>query len=76
MPFDIHKHELLPTHTKLSDSEKSKLFAEYNVEGKGLPKISKDDPAIAKLEVKVGDVIKIERISKTAGVSDYYRQVN
>ena len=76
MSLDIHKHELVPKHTKLSDSERSKLFAEYNVEGKGLPKISKLDPAIEKLDVKVGDIIKIERISKTAGLTNYYRQVN
>ncbi len=76
MSFDIHKHELVPKHTKLSDSEKSKLFAEYNIEGKGLPKISKSDPAIEKLDLKAGDIIKIERISKTAGITNYYRQVN
>ena len=75
MSFDVTKHELVPKHKKLSDSEKSKLFEQYNVRGKELPKISQEDPAIASLGVKVGDVIKIERVSKTAGVTYYYRQV-
>jgi len=76
MSFDINKHELVPKHTKISDSEKSKLLAAYHIEGKGLPKISKSDSAIAKLDLKAGDIVKIERISKTAGITHYYRQVN
>jgi|TARA_Y100000310_G_scaffold334530_1_gene414536 DNA-directed RNA polymerase subunit H len=75
MSFEVTKHELVPKHKKLSDSEKSKLFEKFNIKGKELPKISETDPAIASLGVKQGDIIKIERISKTAGTSDYYRQV-
>ena len=75
MSFDVNKHELVPKHKKLSDSEKSKLFEKFNIKGKELPKISLNDPAIASLGVKHGDIIKIERKSKTAGVAYYYRNV-
>lgn len=75
MTFDATKHILVPKHTKLSDSEKNKLLEKYNVDTFSFPKISINDSAIAKLGVKLGDLIKIERKSKTAGVTAYYRVV-
>lgn len=75
MAIDVIKHTLVPKHSKVSDSEKQKLFATYNIEARALPKIVKNDSAIAKLDVKIGDIVKIERISKTAGVASYYRVV-
>lgn len=75
MAFDVNKHLLVPKHAKLSDSEKEKLLTKFNVSVQELPKISKEDPAIAKLSVKIGDIIKIERESKTAGQAHYYRAV-
>lgn len=71
----VNMHELVPKHTKLKDSEKNKVLEKYNVSANALPRISKDDPAIEKLNVTPGDVIKIERESQTAGVSIYYRVV-
>jgi len=71
----VNTHELVPKHTKLNDSEKNKILEKYNIAVNGLPRISKDDPAIEKLSAKPGDVIKIERESKTAGVAMYYRVV-
>ena len=73
--MDITKHALVPKQSKVSDSEKAKVIEKYHVDLKALPTIYKDDPAIAKLSVKVGDMIKIERESKSAGVSVYYRVV-
>ncbi|MBS3127511.1 DNA-directed RNA polymerase subunit H [Candidatus Woesearchaeota archaeon] len=75
MAIDITKHFLVPEHTKMTDSEVQKLYQKYNLSSKELPKIKKEDPAIAKLQVKVGDVIKVERKSATAGKSYYYRVV-
>ncbi len=60
---------------KMTDSEVEKLFKKYNLSSKELPKIRKDDPAIGKLQAKVGDIIKVERESTTAGESYYYRVV-
>lgn len=73
--MDITKHKFVPKHVKASDAEKAALLKEYKVQLKDLPKIFKKDLAISKLNVKSGDVIRIERDSKTAGVSNYYRVV-
>ncbi len=75
MAFDVHKHFLVPKHSKVSEAEKKKLLGDYNISGKDLPKILKTDSAIASLNVKESDIIKIERKSKTAGISVYYRIV-
>ena len=71
----ITHHQLVPKHTKLSESEKEKLFKEQKLSIRDLPKILKTDSAIMKLSVKSGDVIKIERTSRTAGIAIYYRGV-
>ena len=75
MAFDVQKHQFVPKHTKLSDSEKKELLEKYSADIHSFPKIMKDDPAITRLNVKGGDIIKIERDSKTALVSAYYRVV-
>jgi len=75
MTFDVTKHHLVSPHRKISDAEKQQLLQSYNTNLRALPKIIKNDPALAKLTVKEGDVIAIERRSKTAGVSIYYRVV-
>lgn len=73
--MDITKHHLIYPAAKLSDAEKQELLQKYNVTLKDLPKILKEDPTLTKLSIKIGDVIKIERPSKTAGLSHYYRVV-
>ena len=68
-------HKFIPEHTKISDAEKKALFETYRITLQELPKIMLNDPAIAHLEPKIGDVIKITRKSETAGVSVFYRGV-
>ncbi len=75
MSFEVKKHLLVPKHTKASDSETKLLLEKYKIQVKSLPKIFNTDSAIAGLDVKAGDIIKIERESKTAGTSIYYRVV-
>lgn len=75
MTVDITKHLLVPKHSKVSEAEQKKLLEKYSITLRQLPKIQKDDPAIAKLGVKAGEIIKIERDSKTAGKTYYYRVV-
>lgn len=75
MAFDVSKHELVPKHSKLSDADKKKLLERFNVSEKSLPRILKSDPGIASLNVKVGDVVQIERPSRTAGTAYYFRVV-
>jgi len=71
----VSKHILIPKHTKLGEKEKKDLLKKYNISLKELPKILKDDPAIASLNVKPGDVIKVIRKSPTAGEAIFYRGV-
>lgn len=73
--MDLAKHKFVPKHLKVSDSEKAAFLKEYKVQLIDLPKIFRKDSAIAKLSVKSGDLVKIERESKTAGISNYYRVV-
>ena len=73
--IDIRKHMLVPEHSKLTKKEIQELLEKYNITLNELPKILSTDPAIEKLNVKLGDVIKITRDSPTAGVSIYYRVV-
>ena len=75
-PTIIYKdHELVPKHIKLSEKEKKELLENYKITIAELPKILITDPAIAKLHVKPGDVIKIIRKSPTSKESVFYRGV-
>lgn len=73
--INISKHVLIPKHTKLSEKDKKDLFERYNISVTQLPKIKLSDPAIASLDLKVGDVVKIIRQSKTAGEAVFFRGV-
>jgi len=73
--INIRKHMLVPEHSKLNKKEIQELLEKYNLSLNELPKILLTDPAIEKLNVKVGDVIKVIRDSPTAGTSIYYRVV-
>ena len=73
--FDVIKHVLVPKHTIISEKEKKQILEKYNISYKELPKIMANDSAIKHLKAKVGDIIKVSRISPTAGESIYYRGV-
>jgi len=73
--IEITKHILVPKHSKVSEKEKKDIFEKYNVSMKSIPQISIKDPAIKGLNVKAGDIIKIERKSQTAGLTYFYRGV-
>jgi DNA-directed RNA polymerase subunit H len=72
----IQNHILVPKHTKLSDKEEKTFLEKHKVEKNNLPKIMIDDPSIIHQGVKLGDIIKIERQSPTAGISYFYRVVS
>ena len=73
--IDIAKHALVPKHTLVSEAEKKRITDNLKLSGKELPRIFKNDPAIAGLKTKEGDVIKVVRQSLTAGESIFYRRV-
>ena len=74
--LNIVGHGLVPKHFKLSEDEKKELLEKYNISLSQLPKIYDDDPMVKVLgDVKIGDVVKIERDSPTSGKSLFYRVV-
>ena len=72
---DISKHKLGPKHTILNDKDKDTLLRKYKINLNQLPRLLTSDPMVKKLNAKVGDVVKIERASSTAGQTVYYRVV-
>jgi len=75
MSFNVTTHQLVCKHSKVADAEKEAVLKRYEITQQDLPKIMLQDPAIKHLGIKAGDVIKVERESKTAGKSAYYREV-
>lgn len=67
---------LMPKHSKLSESDKKQLLEKYGVTVKELPSIFLTDAGLEGMQVKVGDVIKIERNSRTAGKTVFYRSIS
>jgi DNA-directed RNA polymerase subunit H len=72
---DVRKHVLVPKHEKLSDKEKEEVLEQYHSSIDDFPRILKKDPAIAGMNVKFGDLIRITRKSSTAGQTIFYRVV-
>lgn len=72
-PKSQKMHILQPKHSKLKQEEVEKLLEELNVSLSQLPKIKAEDKALPE-DVKVGDIIKIERKEKE-GIVVYYRVV-
>jgi len=73
--FNVTEHVFVPEHKKLTQKEKEEILKQYGITVKQLPKILTADPALANLDVKQGDVIKISRPSPTAGETEYFRGV-
>lgn len=59
----------------MSEEEVKELLQKYEISKENLPKIFSDDPGLADLKVKDGDVIRITRKSPTAKTAYYYRVV-
>lgn len=71
----LEKHELIPKHAKLGERATKELLERYNITKSQLPNIFVSDPVVKHHGFKIGDVIKIERSSATAGKSVYFRVV-
>ena len=73
---NVSEHELVPDHTLLEDDddEIEEMLDEYNVKRTDLPKIKRTDPALPD-EADAGDVIRIERDSRTTDTAVVYRLV-
>ncbi|MFB6076643.1 MAG: DNA-directed RNA polymerase subunit H [Candidatus Nanohaloarchaea archaeon] len=75
MRMDIEDHELVPEHEVMDEDAVEQLLDEYGIGKEQLPRIERTDAAVKQLEAEVGDVIRIERASPTAGETTYYRRV-
>ncbi|AEN04707.1 RNA polymerase Rpb5 [halophilic archaeon DL31] len=71
---DVSQHELVPDHTLLDEPEVEEVLEEYQVERTNLPKIKRRDPALPK-EAEPGNVVRIERDSRTTDTAVVYRLV-
>ena len=71
---DVSQHELVPDHTLLDEPEVEEVLEEYQVERTNLPKIKRRDPALPK-EAEPGNVVRIERDSRTTDTAVIYRLV-
>ena len=75
IPAVAPDHVYVPKHEIMTKKDADDVLKKFNCIPTQLPFIFVDDPAIVKLGVKPGDMIKITRKSGTAGVSFYYRYV-
>jgi DNA-directed RNA polymerase subunit H len=80
MKFNVLQHKLVPEHRLLADDEAERVLKALRITKDQLPKIKKADPVIHVLErvhgpIAEGRIIKVTRISETAGVSEAYRLV-
>lgn len=73
--FELFGHQLVPKHTIASKDEVDLVTGHYGIDKSQFPRIRRNDPAARVLGAKVGQVIRIERQSPTAGKTFYYRIV-
>ncbi len=72
--FNILNHQYVPTHTILSDHEVVEMMKKYNVMEKSqLPDISRYEPVALAIGMRPVEVCSIDRPSKSAISSLYYR---
>lgn len=73
--FDLFDHVLVPSHIIAEQSEVDLVLGHYKIDKTQLPRIYTTDAAAKVLGARVGQIIRIERDSETAGRTFYYRLV-
>ncbi|MFB6085945.1 MAG: DNA-directed RNA polymerase subunit H [Halodesulfurarchaeum sp.] len=71
---DVSKHELVPEHRVLEETDLEGVLEEYGIKRTDLPKIKASDPALPEAAT-VGDVVQITRDSRTTDTATVYRLV-
>jgi DNA-directed RNA polymerase subunit H len=67
------KHAYASKHIIIDEEEVQQLLKKYEIDKNQLPHILHNDPMAKILDAKIGDVVKIERKSKSTGIYYYYR---
>jgi len=73
LQFNILDHTLVPKHKVISKMELEEVKKRYNITENLFPEISRFDPVSLAIGIRPGEVCKIDRPSKTAIKSIYYR---
>lgn len=71
----VTDHVLVPKHSILSDEEKKQVLTDFNATEEQFPFLFGTDPVVREIGAKPGDMVKISRVSDTAGETTYYRFV-
>ena len=71
----VTDHFQVPKHEILSVEEKDQVLNQYNASEEQFPFLFNTDAVVKEIGAKPGDMIKISRISDTAGETTYYRFV-
>src|SRR5439155_26225331 len=78
--FNVLEHQLVPEHRLVQEEEAERVLKALNITRDQLSKSRKSDPVIQVLEkmegpIEQGRIIRVTRVSGTAGVSEAYRLV-
>ena len=73
LQYNILKHDLVPKHVVLSSEEAAEVLKTYTADISQLPEIGRFDPVATLLGIRPGMICRIERGSKTAMITNYYR---
>ena len=78
--FNVLEHKSVPEHRLLTPEEAGEVLARLVITRDQLPKIRKTDPVIRVLErvhgeIAEGSIVRVFRLTQTAGVSEAYRLV-
>lgn len=70
------EHHSVPKHAIVPEDKVQEVLARFGAQSTDcFPKILKDDPAVAEIGAKRGDMVRIARHSPTAGKTIYFRVV-
>jgi DNA-directed RNA polymerase I, II, and III subunit RPABC1 len=75
LQYNVIKHDLVPKHEVISDKEEiDKIVAQFKIKNcHQLPLIKESDPVARYYAIKPGQLVKITRISPSAGEYILYR---
>jgi DNA-directed RNA polymerase subunit H len=71
----VTDHVLVPKHEILSEEAKKEVLTKFNATEDQFPFLFIIDPVVREIGAKPGDMVKITRVSDTAGETTYYRFV-